>query len=151
MKETLRLHPAVPMSLPHMNKVATPLSSRYEIPANTSVVIDYAAIGRDPEIWPKPLRFDPRRFTDTDAASQIDTFKLLPFGYGRRGCPGANLGVILVQLGLAYLVQGFDWCPIKGLLPHDIDVKEAPGVVCFRSAPLTLTATPRLSSTLYQI
>ncbi|KAG0628390.1 hypothetical protein M758_1G023200 [Ceratodon purpureus] len=149
-KETLRLHPTVPMSLPHMNKVATPIG-QYEIPANTSVVIDYSAIGRDPEIWNKPLHFDPRRFTDTDAASQIDTFKLLPFGYGRRGCPGANLGVILLQLGLAYLVQGFDWAPIGGQLPHDYDVKESSGLVCFRSTPLTLRATPRLSSTLYEI
>lgn len=133
-----------------MNKVAAPIG-RYEIPANTSVVIDYAAIGRDPEVWKKPLIFYPTRFTDTDAASQIDTFKLLPFGYGRRGCPGANLGIILLQLGLAYLVQGFDWAPIKGQLPHDYDVKESSGLVCFRSTPLTLKATARLASTLYEI
>nr|AHI15944.1 flavonoid 3'-hydroxylase [Pohlia nutans] len=149
-KETLRLHPAMAMSLPHMNKVATPVGD-YEVPANTCVVMDYAAIGRDAKVWPKPLQFDPRRFVDTDAASQIDTFKLLPFGYGRRGCPGANLGVILVQLSLAYLVQGFDWRPLKGQLPHDIHVQEAAGVFCFRSTPLTLRATPRLSSTLYEI
>lgn len=137
-KETLRLHPAVPLSLPHTNKVRTPFTARYEMPANTSVLIDYAAIGRDPEVWgAKPLHFDPRRFTETDAASQIDTFKLLPFGYGRRGCPGANLGVILVQLALAYLVQGFDWLPSKGLLPHDVHTLEAPGVFSFRSIILT--------------
>lgn len=151
-KETLRLHPAVPLSLPHTNKVRTPFTARYEMPANTSVLIDYAAIGRDPEVWgAKPLHFDPRRFTETDAASQIDTFKLLPFGYGRRGCPGANLGVILVQLALAYLVQGFDWLPSKGLLPHDVHTLEAPGVFSFRSEPLIVRATPRLSSKLYEV
>ena len=138
------------MSLPHVNKVATPIS-QYEIPPNTCVVIDYAAIGRDPQVWKKPLQFDPRRFVDKDAASQIDTFKLLPFGYGRRGCPGANLTVMLLQLGLAYLVQGFDWAPIKGHTAHDYDVHESSGLVCFRATPLTLRATPRLSSTLYDM
>lgn len=150
-KETLRLHPVVPMSLPHMNKVATSIS-RYQIPANTSVVIDYKAIARDPAAWHKPLRFDPSRFLHTSAASQIDNiFKFLPFGYGRRGCPGANFAAVLLQLALAHLIQAFDWAPTKGQLPHDIDVKESPGLVCFRFSPLVLSSTPRLANSLYQV
>lgn len=148
-KETLRLHPSVPLSLPHTNKVKPTALAQYEIPANTRVIIDYAAIGRDAKVWRNPLQFDPARFTDTDAASQIDTFKLLPFGYGRRGCPGASVGVILVQLGLAALVQGFDWGLVEGQVALDIDVQEAPGVVCFRAKPLVLRAAPRLADQLY--
>lgn len=81
----------------------------------------------------------------------MDTFKLIPFGYGRRGCPGANLGLVSVQLALASLVQGFEWAPVEGQTPHDIDVNESSGVVCFKENPLVLSATHRLSRTLYEL
>lgn len=149
-KETLRLHPVMPLSLPHMNIVTTPIL-KFEIPTKTSVLIDYAAIGRDPATWKDPLQFEPQRFADVEEASQMDTFKLIPFGYGRRGCPGANLGLVSVQLALASLVQGFEWAPVEGQTPHDIDVNESSGVVCFKENPLVLSATHRLSRTLYEL
>lgn len=148
-KETLRLHPAMPLSPPHMNILPTPLAN-YEIPAMTSVIIDYAAIGRDPLSWQDPLQFNPARFEHMEMSAQVDSFKLLPFGYGRRGCPGSDMGLLFVQFALASLVQGFEWGPTKGQTAHDIDLSESCGVLCFKANPLVLLAEPRLSRHLYQ-
>ena len=81
---------------------------------------------------------------------QVDSFKLLPFGYGRRGCPGADMGLLVVQFALASLVQGFEWGPTAGQTAHDIDVSESCGVVCFKANPLVLSAKPCLSCHLYE-
>lgn len=152
-KETFRLHPAVPLTLPHMNPKASCVQG-YDIPANSNVTINIYAIGRDPASWETPNEFKPDRFLrfDKDAATptvKSTGFELLPFGYGRRGCVGMNLGNVTVQFGLASLVQAFDWSPAPGVDPKSMNMEET-----FRSEgpiaeELVAVATPRLQSSLY--
>jgi cytochrome P450 len=148
-KETLRLHPAIPLSLPHMNIVPFQLAN-YELPEMTSVIVNYEAIGRDSTVWQDPLEFKPERFLNVEISTHIKALEVLPFGYGRRACPGANLGLSLVQLALASLVQGFDWTPCAGQIPHDIDLIESSDFICFKAHKLQLLGTPRLAASVYQ-
>ena len=152
-KETFRLHPPVPMTLPHTNPKAACVQG-YDIPANSNVMINIFAIGRDPASWENPNEFNPDRFlrSEKDAAAptvRSTGFELLPFGYGRRGCVGMNLGNMTVQFGLATLVQAFDWSP-----PPGVDHKSMSMVEMFRSEgpiaeSVVAVATPRLESSLY--
>lgn len=147
-KELFRLHPAAPLGIPHFNLEATTLAG-YDIPARTTVMINLWAIGRDPAFWKNPLEFNPERFLSTDVTMMGRDFQLIPFSVGRRQCPGAGLGLAVVQLAVASLLHGFDWST-HNQSPQEIDMREKPGLVTPRMTDLIVNATPRLPLHLYQ-
>ncbi|XP_051213095.1 cytochrome P450 93G1 [Lolium perenne] len=154
-KETLRLRPAAPIahrqSTEEMELVAG--GGNFTVPAGTAVFINLWAIGRDPSYWESPQEFRPERFMAGGGNEGMDprgqNFQYLPFGSGRRGCPGMGLALQSVPGVVAALIQCFDWTVVsgdgEGKQPAVIDMEEADGLVCARKHPLLLRASPRLS------
>ncbi|KAM0835402.1 hypothetical protein ACQ4PT_062964 [Festuca glaucescens] len=153
-KETLRLRPAAPIahrqSTEEMELVAG--GGSFTVPAGTAVFINLWAIGRDPAYWESPMEFRPERFMAGGSNEGLDprgqNFQYLPFGSGRRGCPGMGLALQSVPGVVAALIQCFDWTVVPGNVeakqPDVIDMEEADGLVCARKHPLLLRASPRL-------
>ncbi|KAL5714007.1 unspecific monooxygenase [Ranunculus cassubicifolius] len=148
-KETLRLHPPIPIY--ERESTQDCKIGGYDIPANTILFVNNWAISRDPMYWENPLEFEPKRFMSEDG-SQIDFrgqhFNLLPFGTGRRGCPGISLASQVVPTVLALLIQCFDWkIPSNDAdvsPPNLVDMTELPGLTVPRAQPLVLIPSTRL-------
>lgn len=107
-KESLRLHPPAPLLLPRKSTQDVKLNG-YDIPTGTQVIINAWAIGRDPVTWDDPEEFMPERFLNNSIEYNGLNFEWLPFGAGRRGCPGIQFTMVLVELALANLVYKFDF------------------------------------------
>ncbi|XP_071724913.1 tryptamine 5-hydroxylase-like [Rutidosis leptorrhynchoides] len=141
-KEAMRLHPPVPLLVPRESMEKCILDG-YEIPAKTRVLINAYAIGRDPESWQNPLQYDPRRFLEKNNVEFKDQdFRFLPFGGGRRGCPGFAFGVATVEIALARLLYHFDWALPRGVGIEDIDLDEIFGLATRKRSALVLIPTP---------
>ncbi|KAH9299909.1 hypothetical protein KI387_044605 [Taxus chinensis] len=124
-KESLRLHPPAPLIFPRESTEACTVGAkRYVIPPKTRLMINVWAIGRDPAVWEDPLTFKPERFMgkDMDIKGRSD-FRMLPFGGGRRGCPGAQMAIGNMELILAQLMHCFDWRAEGD--PSELDMSEA--------------------------
>nr|AXS75226.1 cytochrome P450 703 [Brahea dulcis] len=152
-RETFRMHPAGPFLIPHESIGPTKLMG-YDIPAKTRVFINTHALGRNTRIWSDVDEFRPERHLPEDDGQRVEIshgpdFKILPFGAGKRKCPGAPLGVAMVLMALARLFHCFDWSPPDGLRPEDIDTREAYGMTMPKAKPLVAVARPRLASHLY--
>ncbi|KAJ6363596.1 hypothetical protein OIU78_003718 [Salix suchowensis] len=148
-KEALRLHPPTPLMLPHRANANVKVSG-YDIPKGSNVHVNVWAIARDPAAWKNPLEFRPERFLEEDVDMKGHDFRLLPFGAGRRVCPGAQLGINLVTSMLGHLLHHFCWTPPEGVKPEEIDMSENPGLVTYMRTPLQAVAAPRLPSHLYK-
>lgn len=145
-KEALRLHPVGPLLVPHESMEDTVVDG-YRIPKKSRIIVNVAAIGRDPEIWSSNAEeFIPERFADDDVdlRGKGNDFRLIPFGSGRRACPGTALGLIKVSLTVARLMHCFDWELPDGMQPGDLDMTECYGISCFRASHLVLKPTYRL-------
>ncbi|KAH0465799.1 hypothetical protein IEQ34_005902 [Dendrobium chrysotoxum] len=142
LKETLRLHPPVPLLLPHKAEVNTEING-YRVPKNNQVLVNVWAMGRDERVWESPDFFLPERFME---GNEIDFrgqhFELIPFGSGRRICPGLPLGVRMIHLMLASLIQSFEWSLPNGMKPTDLDLTEKFGFTLSLASPLKALATP---------
>lgn len=147
-KETLRLHPPSPFVLRESTENC--IIAGYDIPAKTQVFINVWAIGRDPKHWDNPLEFRPERFLSKDGSGKKNHFEvrgqhyqLLPFGSGRRGCPGTSLALNVAQTTLAAMIQCFEW---KGgeEVGGSVDMKEGPSFILSRAQPLNCVPKPRL-------
>lgn len=103
-KETLRLHPPGPL-LPREVQQACEVGG-FVIPERTALILNVYQIMRDPEVWENPLIFAPERFVASTERDKV--IKHVPFGSGRRACPGAVLGTTVVATAVAILVHGFD-------------------------------------------
>ncbi|KAJ7561551.1 hypothetical protein O6H91_03G032800 [Diphasiastrum complanatum] len=147
-KEAMRLHPPGPLLIPHRS-TADCVVKGYHIPKNTNLIVNMYAIGRDAKIWENPLQFMPERFLDSSIDVRGQDFELIPFGSGRRGCPGLTLGLIVVQMTLARMLHAFNWSPPHGLQPKDIDVAETFTISVPRKEPLQAIPSPRLPMHLY--
>jgi cytochrome P450 len=147
-KETLRLHPPVPLLLPHLS-MADCVVDGYSIPSGTRVIINAWAISRDPESWERPEEFVPERFMDGGSAAAVDLkgndFEFLPFGAGRRICPGLNFGLATVEIMLANLLYCFEWELPNGMEPEDVDTTEVFGLTIHPKEKLMLFPKPRMS------
>ncbi|KAL6905842.1 hypothetical protein ACP4OV_003443 [Aristida adscensionis] len=136
-KETFRLHPAVPLLVPR-ESVAPCTLGGFDIAAKTRVFINTFAMGRDPEIWENPLEYSPERFEN--AGGEIDLkdpdYKLLPFGGGRRGCPGYTFALATVQVSLASLLYHFEWALPAGVRAEDVSLDESFGLATRKKEPL---------------
>ncbi|XP_074331301.1 LOW QUALITY PROTEIN: strychnine-11-hydroxylase-like [Apium graveolens] len=142
-KEAFRLHPPVPLLIPHETTEKCTIEG-YEIPAKTRVFINTTAISMDPEVWENPEEFIPERFLNSPIDFRGQHFELLPFGAGRRGCPGTNFAVLIIELALANLLLGFDWRLPDGMNAEDIDMEEAIGITVHKKTPLYLVASPNV-------
>ncbi|KAJ3703043.1 hypothetical protein LUZ61_006748 [Rhynchospora tenuis] len=142
-KESLRLHPPTPLLVPHKARTHVKLGG-YDIPKGTNVMVNVWALARDPKVWRNPLEYRPERFIEEDINVKGADFRILPFGAGRRVCPGAQLGINLVTSMLGHLLHHFKWSLPSGVRPEDVDMTETPGIVTFMQTPLKAVATPRL-------
>ncbi|TKV95936.1 hypothetical protein SEVIR_9G395800v4 [Setaria viridis] len=153
-KEAMRLHPSTPLSLPHFSFDACDVDvggGGYRVPANTRLLINIWAIGRDPEAWEAPLEFRPERFLPGGAAEKVDPlgnyFELIPFGAGRRICAGKLAGMVFVQYFLGTLLHAFDWRLPEG--EEKLDMAETFGLALPKAVPLRAVVTPRLAPEAY--
>ncbi|PKU75263.1 Geraniol 8-hydroxylase [Dendrobium catenatum] len=142
LKETLRLHPPAPLLLPHKVDVRTEING-YLVPKNSQVLVNVWAISRDERVWENPNYFVPERFMgEREIDFRGQHFEFIPFGSGRRICPGISFGVRMVQLMLASLIQSFEWSLADGILPENLDLKEKFGITLNLASPLKALATP---------
>ncbi|KAI3870802.1 hypothetical protein MKX03_006786 [Papaver bracteatum] len=144
-KETFRLHPVAPLLLPH-ESIEDCQVNGFFIPKKSRVIINGWAIGRDPQTWTDPEIFMPERFMGKDIDVRGRDFQFLPFGSGRRGCPGLSLGYLVVRLVVAQLVHCFDWELPNNMSPNDLDTNEAFGIVMPRAKHLLVIPKYRLNS-----
>nr|AGO03824.1 flavonoid 3`5`-hydroxylase [Echinops bannaticus] len=151
-KETFRLHPSTPLSLPRMATESCEVNGYY-IPKGSTLLVNVWAIARDPKMWTDPLEFRATRFLPGGEKPDVDVkgndFELIPFGGGRRICAGMNLGLKMVQLLIATLVHAFDWKLADGLDPEKLNMEEAPGLALHRVVPLMVHPKPRLAHHAY--
>ncbi|XP_073007821.1 cytochrome P450 71A9-like [Typha latifolia] len=142
-KEVLRLHPPAPLLLPR-ETTKNCMIKGHTILSKTRVFINAKAIGMDPNAWRNPTYFWPERFVDNDVDFKGQDFRLVPFGVGRRICPGINFGVAIVELVLANLLYCFDWELPFGMRKENLDLEEEVGITVHRKNPLYLTVKPWL-------
>ncbi|XP_042009249.1 cytochrome P450 71A8-like [Salvia splendens] len=107
-KETLRYHPPVPLLVPRVASKDVKIKG-YDVAAGNVVMINAWAIGRDSVSWNEPEEFKPEIFLNSSIDFKGLNFELVPFGMGRRACPGAAFAVATIEFVLASLVQKFDW------------------------------------------
>ncbi|KAI3464075.1 hypothetical protein Pfo_020738 [Paulownia fortunei] len=143
LKETLRLHPPIPLLIPRSPNQSSTVGG-YTIPKNTRVFINIWAIQRDPSIWDNPMEFRPDRFLNDSGKWDFsgNNFHYLPFGSGRRICPGRPLAERMVTYLLASLLHSFEWKFPKG---EKLDMSEGFGIVLRKSTPSYAIPSPRLS------
>nr|QNN89154.1 cytochrome P450 [Achyranthes bidentata] len=149
LKETLRLYPAAPLSVPR-ESITDCTVSGYHIPANTQLFVNLYKIHRDPHVWEDPTRFEPERFLtinkDLDVRGQ--SYEFMPFGSGRRICPGISFALQVMQFTLANLLHGFE-IRVNG---DDgfVDMSEGFGLTNLKATPLEVILTHRLEQNLYK-
>jgi cytochrome P450 len=144
-KETMRLHPVAPMLVPRLSREDTSIGG-YDIPAGTRVLVSVWSIGRDPELWEAPEEFMPERFIGSRLDVKGQDYELLPFGSGRRMCPGYSLGLKVIQVSLANLLHGFEWKLPDGV---ELSMEEIFGLSTPRKFPLEAVVEPKLPAHLY--
>ncbi|KAK7390086.1 hypothetical protein VNO78_25385 [Psophocarpus tetragonolobus] len=134
-KETFRLHPPVPMLVPRKSKVDVELCG-FMIPKNVQILVNIWAMGRDSSIWENPNQFTPERFLENDIDFKGQDFELIPFGAGRRICPGLPLASRTMYVVLASLLYNYDWKLMDGQKPEDMDMSEKYGITLHKAQPL---------------
>ncbi|XP_038893468.1 cytochrome P450 71B26-like isoform X3 [Benincasa hispida] len=144
MKEVLRLHPPVPLLLPRESMSHFQLNG-YDIHPKTHIHVNVWAIGRDPESWTNPLEFFPERFMESNIDYKGQNFELIPFGAGRRICPGMNMAIITMELVLANMILCFNWKLPNGMKEEDVDMDEGIGLSASKKLPLRLVPIPYFS------
>ncbi|CAA2964106.1 Cytochrome P450 [Olea europaea subsp. europaea] len=137
-KETLRLHPAASMLVPHETIRQCKIGG-YDVLPKTRIFVNVWAIGRDPKIWANPQDFYPERFEGKDYYDfKGQNFDYLPFGSGRRSCPGMTMGLTSVMFNIANLLHCFDWELPNGMKPEEINMEEEFGLITRKKVPLYL-------------
>ncbi|KAF1876589.1 hypothetical protein Lal_00021147 [Lupinus albus] len=138
-KETLRLHLPAPL-LVSREANEDCIIDGYLIQAKTIVYVNAWAIQRDPEAWKDPEEFYPERFLESSIDFKGQDFELIPFGTGRRICPGLSMAVPTLELIIANLLSSFDWELPQGLEKEDIDFEMLPGITQHKKNHLCLFA-----------
>uniref|UniRef100_A0A803PSH3 Cytochrome P450 n=1 Tax=Cannabis sativa TaxID=3483 RepID=A0A803PSH3_CANSA len=131
--ETLRLYPAAPLLIPHYSSSDCTISG-FDVPRNTMVIVNAWAIQRDPKFWEDPEIFKPERF-ESNNISETEGYKFMPFGVGRRACPGIGLAERVVALTLGSLIQCFEW---ENISKEKVDMSEGKGLTMPKAVPLTM-------------
>ncbi|KAK7294958.1 hypothetical protein RJT34_17858 [Clitoria ternatea] len=139
LKETLRLHPPAPFLVPHKCDEVVNISG-FKVPKNAQVLINVWAMGRDSTIWENPNVFMPERFLGPEIDYKGNDFRLIPFGAGKRICPGLALAHRTMHLMVASLVHNFEWKLADGLMPEHMSMEEQYGITLSRFQPLRVHA-----------
>ncbi|KAK6148279.1 hypothetical protein DH2020_019191 [Rehmannia glutinosa] len=145
-KESLRLHSPVPLLIPRESTQDTKIMG-YDISAGTRVVINAWAIARDPSLWENPEDFIPERFLGSSIDFRGLHFELVPFGSGRRGCPGIAFAMAVDELALAKLVHTFNFALPNGGREEDLNMSETTGITVHKKFPLLVAVTSHISTT----
>ncbi|TYH51130.1 hypothetical protein ES332_D10G253200v1 [Gossypium tomentosum] len=135
LKETLRLYPAGSLLLPRQTSSSIKLGG-YDIPSDTTVLINAWAIQRDPKWWENPEDFIPERFENSSIDFKGQDFQLIPFGFGRRRCPGIPFAVAAIEHVMANLLYWFDWKLPDGEIAENLDMTELFGLTVTKKTPL---------------
>ncbi|KAG0469623.1 hypothetical protein HPP92_016323 [Vanilla planifolia] len=138
-KETLRLTPPGPL-LPPRECIQDTQINGYDIPAKTRIFVSVWSTGKDPSYWDDPETFRPERFENSPINFKGSHFGFIPFGSGRRMCPGISLAMAGVELALANILFCFNWNLPKGVTADDVDMKAQFGLVTPKKEPLLLVA-----------
>ncbi|KAI3758705.1 hypothetical protein L6452_06276 [Arctium lappa] len=139
--ESTRLHPPLPILPPRVARQDVKVMG-YDIAEGTRVYVSVYAIMRDPKVWDKPDTFLPERFLDSSIDFVKHNFELLPFGAGRRGCPGRVFAMAITEKVLATILDRFDWSLPHGVKKEDVDMKETFGLANHRKVPLLAVGKP---------
>ncbi|KAM4129621.1 hypothetical protein ACJW30_01G037600 [Castanea mollissima] len=147
LKETMRLYPAAPLLVPHESMEDCTLVG-YHVPAGTRLIVNLPKLHRDPNVWVYPNEFRPERFLTThkDVDVRGQNFELIPFGSGRRMCPGISFALQVTQLTLATLLHAFE---ISSPSDEPVDMTEKGGLTNQKATPLDVYLTPRLHAQIY--
>lgn len=135
LKETLRLHPPIPLLVPRESMQDIKLLGHH-VCAKTQVIVNAWAISQDPTYWNNPQEFEPERFLDSPIDYKGHDFQLIPFGAGRRGCPGTQLAMALNETVIANIVFHFDWSLLNGQRGEDLDMSETFGLTMHKKIHL---------------
>ncbi|XP_022851309.1 cytochrome P450 81D11-like [Olea europaea var. sylvestris] len=135
--EMLRLYSPVPLLLPHCSSEDCSLGG-YRIPKDTILLVNAWAMHRDPKVWDEPEQFKPERFEAIEG--EREGFKFVPFGMGRRACPGAGMGLRTVSLALGAFVQCFEWEKVES---DNMKMNYNSKVTMQKATPLEAMCIPR--------
>ncbi|RWR82971.1 isoflavone 2'-hydroxylase [Cinnamomum micranthum f. kanehirae] len=136
--ETLRMHPAGPLLIPHESSEECTLGG-FHVPSGTMLLVNLWAIHRDPNLWVDPTSFKPERFEGVENDKECVNCKFIPFGYGRRSCPGMGMAVKVVGLALGTLIQCFEW---ERVGEEKVDMMEGGGLTMPKAKPLVALYRP---------
>lgn len=128
--ESLRMKPAGPLLVPHESSEECQVGG-YRVPRGTMLLINLYAIQNNSKYWPDAARFFPERFEGQEGPR--DGYRMIPFGSGRRGCPGENLALRMVGLTLGTLIQCFEW---EHASDGPVDMTEGTGLTMPKARPL---------------
>ncbi|XP_021749703.1 cytochrome P450 71A26-like [Chenopodium quinoa] len=139
-KETLRLHPPIPLLVPRESTQDVKING-YDIAAGTRVITNAWAIHRDPATWEDPEEFHPERFLNSSIDFKGQDYELIPFGSGRRGCPGILYAIANIELILASLLSKFNWALPREENIETLNMRQRTGLTIHREVPLFAVAT----------
>ncbi|GAB4840820.1 hypothetical protein Ancab_039655 [Ancistrocladus abbreviatus] len=147
-KETLRLYPPGPLGLPH-EATEDCYVLGYHVPKGTCLFVNIWKLHRDPRIWEAPEEFKPERFLTSKANFDVfgHNFEFIPFGSGRRSCPGITMALQVLHLTIARLVQGFNLSKPTNM---PVDMNEGRSLILCKASPLEVALSPRLDPKLYE-
>ncbi|KAL0330184.1 UNVERIFIED_CONTAM: Ferruginol synthase [Sesamum radiatum] len=134
-KESLRIHPPGPLLVPRKSEAEVEISG-YTIPKGTQIFVNVWAMGRDSTLWSNPDAFQPERFLDSTIDYKGQDYELVPFGSGRRICPGMPLANRMLHVTMATLIHNFDWKLEPGKKLESLYCKELFGIALRRAVPL---------------
>ncbi|KAL1318076.1 cytochrome P450 82A3 [Arachis hypogaea] len=147
-KETLRLYPPAPLTATHEFSENCTLGG-YHIEKGTQLIANLWKINNDPCVWSNHLDFTPEKFLTThkDVDVKGHHFELLPFGSGRRVCPGISFGLQMIHFILANFLHSFE---ISNPYNEPVDMSGTIGLVHAKATPLKIMVKPRLSPNCYE-
>jgi cytochrome P450 len=148
-KETLRLHP--PAVLINRKNEEDCKILGYDMPKDTNIYINIFAISRDPQYWNNPEEFKPERYENNNVDYNGTCFEYIPFGCGRRRCPGISFASSFLEIALTNFLYHFDWGLPDGAISESLDMSEKFGLTVRRSSDLQLFAIPHICSQVMQI
>ncbi|KDP36616.1 hypothetical protein JCGZ_08432 [Jatropha curcas] len=137
LKETLRLHSSGALLIPR-ESISKFNIGGYEVYPKTRIEVNAWAIGRDPKVWKDAEKFFPERFVDKDIDYKGQHYEFLPFGAGRRSCPGMSMGMAMAELALANLLYWFDWRLPNDMKEEDLSMEEKASLATYKKVPLVL-------------
>ncbi|KAJ9186795.1 hypothetical protein P3X46_002329 [Hevea brasiliensis] len=138
--EVMRMYPPGPLLVPHESSEECSIGG-YRVPPGTMLIVNMWSIQNDPRVWEEPRKFKPERFEGCEAGVR-DGFRLMPFGSGRRSCPGESLALRMVSLTLGSVLQCFEW---ERVGKEMVDMTEGAGLTMPKAQPLIVKCRPRPS------